>query len=100
MITPYLILLTMLPTKFTASCGNVVRLADLQDIINNQTELIRDQKQANEELHQVVKDQKDIIMKQAKLIHDLRKTTENATSDESLINLHKTRNSKNDEGEN
>ena len=39
-----LVLLVMFPGIFAVSCENMVRLADLQDIIKNQTELIADLK--------------------------------------------------------
>ena len=39
-----LVLLAMFSGTFAASCENMVRLADLQDIIRNQTKLIADLK--------------------------------------------------------
>ena len=66
MVISCLVLLVMFPRIFADSCENKVRLADLQDIIKNQTKLIREQKQVNQELSQVVKDQKNMIKKQAK----------------------------------
>ena len=42
------------PSIFVASCENIVRLADLQDTIKNQTKLI-------EEQGRVIEDQKNVI---------------------------------------
>ena len=39
-----LVLLAVFSSTFAASCENIVRLADLQDIIKNQTKLITDLK--------------------------------------------------------
>ena len=72
MVISYLVLLVMFARIFADSCENMVRLADLQDIIKNQTELIQEQKRANEEIGQVVEDQKNMIKKQAKLINVLK----------------------------
>ena len=47
-----------------SSCGLVVKLADLQDIIKNQTKLAEAQTQ-------VIEDQKRMIEKQAAVIDDL-----------------------------
>ena len=69
-------LLVISPTTFAASCENIVRLADLQEIIKNQTKLIED-------LYKVIADQKKVIENQARsiknqtrLYEDLQATVE------------------------
>ena len=51
----YLVLLVIIPGTFAVSCENMVRLADLQDIIKNQTKLIRDMGQVIEDQRKVMK---------------------------------------------
>ena len=51
----YLVLLVIVPSTFAVSCENMVRLADLQDIIKNQTKLIQQQGQVIEEQRKVMK---------------------------------------------
>ena len=50
------VLLVIFPSTHEASCENKVRLADLQGIIKNQTKLIEDQRQVNEEMREVIED--------------------------------------------
>ena len=73
------IVLAKSPSIFAVSCENKIRLADLQDIIKNQTRLIQDQRQIN-------KDQENMIKTQSKLMEDLRKRIESGTTGKSYPN--------------
>ena len=50
-----LVLWVIVPSTLAVSCKNMVRLADLQDIIKNQTKLIRDMGQVIDDQRKVMK---------------------------------------------
>ena len=52
-----LILVAMFPDTFAVSCENNIRLADLQYIIKNQTNLIEDQKNTIENMTKIIENQ-------------------------------------------
>ena len=62
----YLVVLSVLFPTFAANCENMVRLADLQDIIKNQTKLIHNMVQVIEAQVKVNEEQKNLIENQAK----------------------------------
>ena len=68
----YLVLWAMLLETSADSCKNIVRLADLNKTIQNQTRLMRD-------LEQVVQDQRKVIENQTRMNDDLKKTMEYVT---------------------
>ena len=65
-----LVFWTMVPNILASSCELIVRIADLQDIIKNQTK-------AAEAQTQVIKDQKQMLKNQADAIGDLKELIEN-----------------------
>ena len=63
----------LVPATFAASCDNMVRLADLQDIIKDQTKLIQEQ-------GRVIDDQKNMLENQMRLIEDLQRNLQYVTT--------------------
>ena len=75
-----LLLSVNVPSTSSVSCENMVRLADLQDIIKNQTKLIRDQRQVNDDQRKVVEDQQKLIENQTRFIGDVQRKLQYVTT--------------------
>ena len=75
-----LVLLITFPSTFTASCENMVRLADLQEIIKNQTKLIRDMEQVIAVQKGMIENMAKFIQNQTILNEDVEKKIENLST--------------------
>ena len=69
----FLVISVNVQTTFAVSCENIVRLADLKDIIRNQTKLIQQQ-------GQVIEDQKSMLENQTRLVEDLQRRLQYVTT--------------------
>ena len=76
MIISLLLLLFLFSSTFAASCENKVRLADLQDIIKNQTKLIGNMEHVIEDQKNLIENQAISIENQTRLYEDLKATVE------------------------
>ena len=71
-----LVLLVPFATTLAASCENKVRLADLQDVIKNQTKLIGNMEHVIEDQKNLIENQAISIENQTRLYEDLQATVE------------------------
>ena len=71
-----LLLSVNVPSTSSVSCENMVRLADLQDIIKNQTKLILEQRQLNDDQRKVIEDQRKVVEDQQKMIENQTRLNE------------------------
>ena len=94
-------LVSWAPNIIATSCENIVRLADLRNIMKNQTKLIQDQgrviddqknmlenqtraiqdqKEVNKEMREIIENQKNMLENQTKLMEDLQKRLQYVTT--------------------